>query len=142
MVRRAPCRRNAYLGVDEPKLSLGLVFGQALLDEVLNDLLGDAHASTASSEKDGAMVTGGNAGGLHGVDEATDDDGSCALHVVVEHGICMLVFFEGWEGVLPILELDDDAAAVSFASQPNKNAYPGHLCVRAAMSSSRNCNSS
>jgi hypothetical protein len=97
------------LGVDQPKLSFSLVFSQSLLHKVFHDLLGDTDTGTARSQEDGSMVTRSNSRGLYSIDEATDDDSSSSLYVIVEHCIRMSIFLEGLEWVLPIFELNNDA---------------------------------
>jgi hypothetical protein len=96
------------LGVDEPEALSGLVLGEALVHEELDELLGDTDTGRASTEEDGTLVSGGNLGLLDTVDETTEDDSTGTLDVVVEHGVGVLVTLERREGVLEVLVLDDD----------------------------------
>jgi len=96
------------LGVDEPELALGFVFRQTLLDEVFHDLLGYSDAGTASAKEYSTVILGSDTGGLDGVYESTNDDGTSSLDVIVEHGIRVLVSLERGEGVLPVFELNND----------------------------------
>jgi hypothetical protein len=50
------CRLDTYLGVNKPEAPSSLVFSQALLNEVLDNLLGNPDASTSSSHEYSAMI--------------------------------------------------------------------------------------
>jgi len=96
------------LGVDQPEALSGLVLSEALVHEELDELLGDTNTGRASTEEDSTLVSGGNLGLLDTVDEATEDDSTSTLDVVVEHGVGVLVALERREGVLEVLVLDDN----------------------------------
>ena len=67
------------------------------------------------------MVLDGDTRRLDGVDETTNNDGTSALDVVVEHAVCVLVALEGGEGVLEVLELDNDAVTRSVTAFGNRS---------------------
>lgn len=96
------------LRVDQPEALSGLVLSETLVHEELDELLGDTNTGRASTEEDGALVSSGNLGLLDTVDEATEDDSTGTLDVVVEHGVGVLVTLERREGVLEVLVLDDN----------------------------------
>lgn len=96
------------LGVNKPEALSGLVLGETLVHEELNELLGNTDTGRASTEEDGTLVSSGDLGLLDTVDETTKDDGTGTLNVVVEHCVGVLVTLERREGVLEVLVLDDD----------------------------------
>ena len=105
-----PKRDDTYARVHEPKLLAGLVLGETLLYEELDNLLGNTNSGTASTKEDGAVVLEINACVLDGVDEAGKNDGAGALDVVIEASVGVLVTLESREGILEILKLNNDAA--------------------------------
>ena len=111
----SPILGDKTIGVDEPEFATGLFLGQAFLDEELDNLLRNTSSSAASTEEDGFVVLDGHTRRLDSVDEATDNDGASALDVVVEHGVGVLVAFDGREGVFEVLELDDNAVTRSVS---------------------------
>lgn len=102
--------------VDEPELAASLFLCQTLLLEELDNLLGDTNTGTASAEEDGLVILDGDTRRLDGVDEATNNDGASSLDVVVEHAVGVLVALESGEGVLEVLELNDDAVTRSVTA--------------------------
>lgn len=54
------------------------------------------------------MVPGSRTGLLDSTHDATHDDSSCSLDVVVEHGIVLTISFQRRERILPIFELNDN----------------------------------
>lgn len=100
---------NKTLGVDEPEAASCLVLGQSLPDEELDNLLGNTDTCRASTKEDGTLIGGGSAGLLDSVDETSEDNSTGTLDVVVECAVCVLVALQSGEGVLEILELDNDS---------------------------------
>lgn len=96
------------LGVDKVEASAGLILSHALTDEEVDNLLGDTDTGGASTEEDGALVLARQTGALNSVNDTTKNDGTSTLDVVVEAGVSIPVALECGEGVLEILELDNN----------------------------------
>lgn len=65
------------------------------------------------------MVLDGNARSLDSIDETTNNDGTSALDIIVEHGVGVLVALKSREGVLEIFELDDNAGRLLAKQSTN-----------------------
>lgn len=96
------------LGVNEVETSAGLILGHALTDEEVDNLLGDTDTGGASTEEDGALVLARQTGALDSVDNTAKDDSTSTLDVVVEAGVGIPVTLKCGEGVLEVLELDNN----------------------------------
>lgn len=96
------------LGVDEVEAAASLILGQALTREELHNLLGNTDTGRASAEEDRTVVPAGQTGTLHGVNDATENDRTRSLNIIVEAGVGIPVALECGEGILEVLELDDD----------------------------------
>lgn len=96
------------LGVNQVEAGAGLIFGHALTDEEVDDLLGNTDTSTASTEEDSTVLLAGKAGALDGIDHTTEDDSSSTLDVVIEARVNVAVTLQSGEGVLEVLELNDN----------------------------------
>ena len=96
------------LGVDEVEAVAGLVLSHAFAHEELDDLAGDTDTGAAGAEEDGTVVLARKTGALDSVDDTTEDDSASTLDVIVEAGESVAVTLQCGEGVLEILELDDD----------------------------------
>jgi hypothetical protein len=62
------------------------------------------------------VILAGETRTLDGVDNTTQDDGASALDVIIEAGVQTLIPLERREGVLEILELDDDTNKLPLAA--------------------------
>lgn len=99
---------NKTLGIDKVEAVTGLILGHTLADEELDNLLGNTDTSGAGTEEDSTVVLAGEAGTLDGVDNTTEDNGTSTLDIIVEASVGVAVTLQCGEGVLEILELDDN----------------------------------
>jgi hypothetical protein len=99
---------ESYFSVNKPEASSSFVFCQALLDEVLDNLLGNSHARTSSSHEHGTMILNRNICALQCIDDTSQYDGSCSLNIIIEAGVFMLVLLKCWKGILEVLKLNND----------------------------------
>ena len=97
------------LGVDEVEAATGLILGHALANEEVDNLLSDTDTGTAGTEEDSAVLLAGETGTLDGVDDTAENDSAGTLDVIVEAGVGIAVPLQCGEGVLEVLELDDNA---------------------------------
>lgn len=137
------------LGVDEVEAVAGFVLGHAFAHEELDNLASNTDTGAAGAEKHRAVVLAGQAGALNSVDDTAKDDSTSTLDIIVEAGVRVTVPLKSGEGVLEILELDDDTReallVVVTGKSPERHVrvtYPGQRSVRAAISSSKNSRSS
>lgn len=105
------------LGVNKVEAVAGLVLGHAFAHEELDDLAGDTDTGAASTEEDGAVILARKTGALDGVDNTTKDDSASTLDVVIEASEGIAVALQCGEGVLEILELDDDTRSLLVHDQ-------------------------
>lgn len=84
-------KMRAYLGVNEPEAVSSLLFRQAFLYEILNNLLGNTNTSRSSTHKYSTLVLDLNAGFLQTIDNSGQDNGASALNVIIEAGILVLI---------------------------------------------------
>lgn len=96
------------LGVDEVEAVTGFILGHAFAHEELDDLAGNADTGAAGAEEHRAVVLAGQTGALDSVDDTAKDDSASTLDVIVEASVQVAVPLKSGEGVLEILELDDD----------------------------------
>jgi hypothetical protein len=96
------------LGVNEVEAVAGFVLGHAFAHEELDNLAGDADTGAAGSEEHGTVVLAGQTGTLDSVDDTAKDDSASTLDVIIEAGVQVTVALQCGEGILEILELDDD----------------------------------
>lgn len=97
------------LSVDEVEAAASFILGHALTHEELNDLFGNTDTGRASAEEDRTVVLAGQTGTLHGVNDTSENDRTRSLNIIVETGVGIPVALECGEGILEVLELDDDA---------------------------------
>lgn len=97
------------LGVNQVEAVASLIFGHALANEEVDNLLGDTDTGAASTEEDRTVFLARQTGALDGVDDTTQDDRAGTLDVVIEAGVGVPVTFKCREGILEVLELDNDA---------------------------------
>lgn len=96
------------LGVDEVEAVTGFILGHAFAHEELDDLAGNADTGAAGAEEHRTVVLAGQTGALDSVDDTAKDDSASTLDVIVEASVQVAVPLKSGEGVLEILELDDD----------------------------------
>lgn len=96
------------LGVDEVETAAGFILGHALPHEELHNLLGNPDTGRAGAEEDRAVVLARQAGPLDSVDDTAEDDRAGSLDVIVEASVGIPIPLECGEGILEVLELDDD----------------------------------
>lgn len=98
------------LRVNEVEQLASLFFRETtLLLEHFHDLAGDTNTGRTSTKEDQSLVLGVYLGLADSVDNTSKNDGTGSLDIVVEASIHVLVLGKRWEGVLEVLELDDDA---------------------------------
>ena len=121
------------LGVDEVEAVAGFILGHAFAHEELDDLAGNADTGAAGAEEHRAVVLAGQTGALDSVDDTAKDDSASTLDVIVEASVQVTVPLKSREGVLEILELDDDTKEV-FVSRgcyreitPERHVRVSHL---------------
>jgi hypothetical protein len=56
------------------------------------------------------VILAGQPRALHGIDDTTEDNGTCPLNVIVEAGVDVLVPFQCRERILEVLKLDHNSA--------------------------------
>lgn len=103
------------LSVDEVEAATGLILGHTLTHEELDNLLSNTDTGGTGTEEDSAVVLAGKTGTLNGIDDTTENDGTSSLDIIVEAGVGVAVTLESGEGVLEILELDDDTKQALLA---------------------------
>jgi hypothetical protein len=120
------------LGVDEVEAVAGFVLGHAFAHEELDNLTGNADTGAAGAEEHGTVVLAGQTGALDSVDDTAKDDSASTLDVIVEAGVHVTVSLKSREGILEILELDDDTieaslVMVAIGRSPERHVRISHL---------------
>lgn len=120
------------LGVDEVEAVAGFVLGHAFAHEELDNLTGNADTGAAGAEEHGTVVLAGQTGALDSVDDTAKDDSASTLDVIVEAGVHVTVPLKSREGILEILELDDDTIEASLVMvaggrSPERHVRISHL---------------
>lgn len=120
------------LGVDEVEAVPGFVLGHAFAHEELDNLTSNADTGAAGTEEHGTVVLAGQTGALDSVDDTAKDDSASTLDVIVEAGVHVTVPLKSREGVLEILELDDNTVEaslvmVAIGRSPERHVRMSHL---------------
>lgn len=97
------------LRIDEPELLAGLFLWNTRLDEKLDDLTSDTDSGGTSTHENELVLVQRNARLLESVHDTCQDDSTGSLDIIVEASVGVAVSLERWEGVLKILELDNDS---------------------------------
>jgi hypothetical protein len=111
------------LGVDKVETVASFLLGHALTHEELDDLLGNTDTGRTGSEEHGAVVLAGQTGALDSVDHTAENHGAGTLDVVIEAGVRIPIPLECGEGILEVLELDDNTRISSVS----KHALSGGI---------------
>jgi hypothetical protein len=101
--------RDETFGINEPEAASCLIFGQAFLDEELDNLLRDTDTGTTGTEEDGTVVSRVDTSSLDGVNDTSQNNGTSSLDIIVEAGIFILITVQSWERILPVLKLNDNS---------------------------------
>lgn len=105
----ATIHSDQTLGVHQAEARAGLILGQALTHEEIDNLSGNTNSGTSRTEEYSTMVLARKARALHGVDDTTKDDSSGTLDIIVEAREDITITLQSRERILEVFKLDNNA---------------------------------